>query len=1004
MSAAVLFRRRLARLNRPLGELFRPFACFSWFFKASRGTFNSRGLFLGEIHKLGAIGRCFKPRFFFASFHRIYSLFSSAFRLNFYLGLLLLAVFLFCPLLSRADADWKNLSTGRFIVFFKPGYELQARLALSNLEHYRPMAEKLTGNQEPPLTAFIIQDMGTSTNGLTDPANGIIQLFTFDAPSRDLPGENWWADVCPHEYVHRLHLSRREGVPGFLAGLGGNLFNPNLLLPDWIIEGIAVFGESQVSPYSGRLNDGFYDAYFAVCAKEGRFPSLLRANFAPLEYPTDIMYEAGGEFHRYLADTYGKEKFADFYGDTSGNLLSYLSPFLPCLALDAAAGKSFGGKSLPALWKDWEEELKKSKGNFEPDGERLTRRGWHQRFLQAANGRLYYERSSPVKTGTYSSFTFEEIVELEPDGEKERVLVSTTSGISAPIRVHDNRLYYSTYEWKGGYANTLTYGVESRLRVMDLASGRDRLLFEGPLRTFGLLPDGRILLSVDRRDGFGSDLSVLDPASGRPKRLFLLDRLVDEIVADENRIVVTAKKEWGQYNLFELDMEKGALTPVLPSPFLERNPQLTDNKLIFNANFNRQYRVYEYDFDGQKLSRLTSTGYAAWPAADEASGRLYFVGLNPEGFDLYRRRVEPKEIELPGDPASPAPEINLEEAEVRTGGYWENLAWLPPKALHFPVGRFDSDRSWLGLGLVGCDALNQFTYAALPAYDFKNNRMAVDFAVSDLFLAPWVWAVEYTQIENRELFIQTAYPFLMRVSPGMTTLTAGCAFDSGDGFNKAEISPFVFTAYTFPLTRFSAWLAVPLERKSFYSDLDRTGAYVYVQVRQYLPSSELRLGGVYIRDAQNTDSVFPTLRGYSDCLGGSEGWAASADYSIPLLKIHWGLWNPSFYFEDLVFDAFTDGARDSLGNSQWSYGAELHLEAKFFNTWTGLPGDLGLRVSRTKEGENTFEVLLNFGLGFYFLDGPEQTPLESGAWKKPRGMPLFDRMRRAVGRSGESPR
>jgi hypothetical protein len=917
-----------------------------------------------------------------------------AFQLKFFLCLFLFSAFLFIPSPARADADWKSLNTSRFIVFYRPGYELQAKLALQNLEYYRPMVEKITGNREPPLTAVVIQDMGTNTNGLTDPANGILQLFTFDATSRDLPGENWWADVGSHEYIHRLHLSRKEGVPGFLAGLGGNLFNPNLLLPDWIIEGIAVFGESQVSPYSGRLNDGFYDAYFAVCAKENRFPQLLKANFVPLEYPTDIMYEAGGSFHQYLADTYGKEKFADFYGDTSGNLLSYLSPFLPCLALDPAAGESFGGKSLPELWKDWEKTQQNREGSFMPDGERLTRRGWHHRFLQVANGRLYYERLYTIKTGFHSAFTFEEIVEREADSGRERVLVSTTSGISAPIRIRDRKLYYSAYEWKGGYANTLTFGVESRLYEKDLASGRDRLLFEGPLRTFGMLPDGRILLSMDRRDGFGSDLTALDQVSGLKKPLLQLDLLVDEIVVDKNRVMVTAKKQWGQYNLFELDMEKGGLQPILPSPFLERNPQLAGDKLLFNANFDRQYRIYEYDLKTKKLSRLTSSGYAAWPALDEAVGRLYFAGLNPGGLDLYQRNPEPLEVDLPEDAESPPPEINLAEAGVKPGGYLDNLGWLLPKAFHFPVGRFDSGRSWLGLGLVGADALNHFTYAALPVYDFLGNRPTVDFAVSNLFFAPWVWAVEYTQIESRELYVQTAYPFLMRISPGMTGLTLGCVFDSGDGFIKAEISPFVYTAYSFPATRASALLTVPLERKSFFSGMDRTGTYAYVWLRQYLPSSELRLTGLYIRDPRNNETVFPTLRGYPDCLGGREGWAASADYSIPLVQIRWGLWNPSVYFEDLVFDVFSDQTADNHGNFQWSYGAELHLETKLFNTWTGVPCDLGARFSRTREGEVSYETFFSINIGLSLTGDSTQAPLDSGAWKKPKGMPPLDRMQK----------
>lgn len=53
--------------NRPLRWFFRQFAYFPWLPPLPEVIFNSRGLFLGEIHKLGAIGRCFKPRIFFTS-------------------------------------------------------------------------------------------------------------------------------------------------------------------------------------------------------------------------------------------------------------------------------------------------------------------------------------------------------------------------------------------------------------------------------------------------------------------------------------------------------------------------------------------------------------------------------------------------------------------------------------------------------------------------------------------------------------------------------------------------------------------------------------------------------------------------------------------------------------------------------------------------------------------------------------------------------------------------
>ncbi len=910
------------------------------------------------------------------------------FRLFFLFG----AVFFLAPGTARSGWDWKTLKTGSFVVFYKPGYELQAWKALQVLEHFKPSVEKLTGNHVPPLSAIVIQDMGTYSNGLTDPVDRVIQLFTYSSSSLELPAENWWMDVGVHEYTHMLHLNHVSGLPGLITRWAGNSADPNLELPDWIDEGFAVYSESQPSPYSGRLNDGFFDAYLLASAKDNRFPSLMKASYTPLEYPDDTVYEAGGGFHKYLAQTYGEEKFSEFYSSYGGNLLSYLSPILPCLSLDPSAEKAFGGKSIPELWEDWRKSIGPQAGDFKEEGEQLTRRGWSLDGLQISGGKLYYKTAYTIKTGIFDGYTFHEIMERDLDFGKERKLVSTST-LGPSLRARGGKLYYSLFELKEGFANTLNYGYDFSLHEKDPASGQDRVLMEDSYRAFEVLPNGRILYSKDRRENFGSNLYSWDPSDGKRKFLFSLDFMVDEIISDEKRVVVTAKREYGQYNLYMLDLEKGFLKPLVPSAFLERNPQLEGNHLYFNANFNKCYGLYRYDFSTRKLSRLTDSGYAASPAYDPEKDQLYYAGLNSYGNDLYRVPPKPKSYRLKTTRSTPEPGFELNRADVKEGGYTDNLGWMAPQAFHFPLGEFSSGRSWIGLGLVGTDALYQFAYTLLPAYDFQDHHAKIDLDLSNLFFSPWVSAVEYTEINSRELLFQTAYPLVLKVSPGLDQLDLGLDLD--DDFTKTEWDPFLIQSYYFPSTSLSLLLTTPLERESWGSYRDRTGAYAYLTLKQYLPHSELEVGWVGIEDQQNNDTVFPTLRGYANALGGLKGMTASVDYAVPVFNIHGGLWNPSFYFEDLVLDAFSDGAFDELNQSQWSFGAEIHLETKLTCAFTGIPADLGFRYSHTQEGSDSLEGFFNFNLSF-LLSAFKDMPLESGAWRQGPGMPPLGRMQRFV--------
>ena len=904
-----------------------------------------------------------------------------------------LAALTLMPASSFADGDWLNLKTDHFIVFYKPGHEWQAWEALKNLEHFRPQVMKLTGNDDPPLTAISIQDAGEFSNGLTDPVDYNIELFTEPpAASGFLADENWWALVPTHEYTHMCHLSRSFGFPGFLSQAFGNFFNPNNELPSWAEEGYAVYSESQVSPYSGRLSDGFFDDYLGVSEQEGRFPSLLKATFVPLEYPYDVMYEAGSGFYRYLAQTYGESKFADFYQDYDTNFLSYASGLFPLVGLDAAAEKNFKDKSLPTLWKDFEDSVKSQGGDFEPDGEALSHEGWDLEGLAVADGHLYYERSYPVKTGTYSWFYFNEIRDRDTRTGKTRVLVSTTTSFTAPLRIHGNKLYYAVSEVKPGYDNTASYGYFSILHEKDLTSGKDQELLRGQIRGFDALPDSRILFSTDRADAFGSELRVYDPASGTEQLLFKLDWLVDEIAAEEGHIVVTAQKSWGLYNLCALDLEKGELTPLVPSPFLERNPQLAGDKLYFNANFGRKYALYEYDFNDSRLSRLTQKGYAAWPAVDEEEGRVYFSGLNSWGLDLYSRDYDPQTYRLAEAPPSAEPVYDLKEDQVQKGGYGDNLARLNPKLFHAPYAYFDNNHQLAGLAFAGTDALYQFEYAALPTYNFLDNRVEADLAMTSLFFAPFTCAVEYFGIDDNTLFLQGAYPLLVQLSPGMTQLEVGTNLDFGS--TGTELDPFLNVSFSYPGTGASAFLTTPVQRDDWGSTRNRTAAYVYASLAQYLPQSQLVLSGIWMEDLQATSTVFPTLRGYSGALSGTQGLALSEDYSVPLFQIRDGLWNPSLYFQDLVLDLFSDQAFDNLGGSQWAYGAALHLETKFFNTYTGYPEDLGVRVSHNDSGENRVEGF--FDVYDWVLGTFARTPLASGAWTLPSGAPPLDKMERFI--------
>ena len=819
--------------------------------------------------------------------------------------------------------------------------------------------EALTANTRRHVQVAL-QDMGGLVNGLTDPLNEVLQLFLYPPPARmNLTGEDWPALLSTHEYTHELNLDLSGGLQGLLFRLGGNSLNFNLANPPWAVEGIAVYSESQVSPFSGRLNDGFMDAQLLAAAMDGKFPSLMKGTFEPWEYPGGTRYITGGGFHSYLAKTYGQDKLTDFYKRHSSIFGQFFSPVFPALGMDHAARKAFG-KSIPDLWRDWRKEEEAAFRDDSGEGESLTHRGWDIGDVKVWEGKVYLERMTPVKTTVHGGFTFNEIQVVDPGTGRTRVVVSTTSGFAGALKFSGGKLYYSTQEYKRGYSNTTGFGYWARLYEKDLKTGGTRFLFTDQFRAYERLPGGDWIYSRDRNDAFGSVILRWSPSDGKSRELFRTDLLVDELVGDGDRLVVTAQGAWENYGVYRVDLNKQALTPLVRTPFLQRVDGLYGDQVLFTANYGKRFSIYEYDLKSRKVTRLTRGPFASTPALDARDGTLYYSGLTARGNDLFRLKPDPQAFSLPKDRATIPPTYELQDSDIRHGGYGDNLARLAPRILHIPYYYDIPGEHSAGIALAGGDAVYDLpAYTVLAGWDIARKRPMSSFAAVNQFAY-----LQYADaFDQRFLQGELFYPLALQLNPGLSSWWVGLRWNLHERFARREWTPYSSFGFQWAKSQWGLTFQSPMERKSWGSLVDRTGLYTDLTWRQYLKGSEFRLWGRWLRDRDNPDLPFLQLRGYQGELLSREGEQGSLDFSAPILKIRQGLWNPCFYVEDLVLDLFTDRAWGNEGRIQWSYGAELHLESSL--TTAAVPLDLGLRFAETqgKDWELVALVSYNFNLG-----------------------------------------
>lgn len=874
--------------------------------------------------------------------------------MNFHKKVIISYFFLICIFSTSAFSfsDWKAFKTDHFTVYYKPAMRNKAVKVINSLEFYREKTEKLTGNSRKG-TIIVLEDAGAVSNGYTDIINDRIHLYQFAPSGGDLAYSiDWLSSVGVHEYTHMLTNTNAGGLPKDLVSVFGNIFYPNAILPSWAMEGIAVYSESNTLPFSGRLNAGYFGAYLGTRVGESRFPSLLDASFSPFEYPLSMApYIYGSGFFDYLSKKYGETKFSEFFSEYGKDI--------PIIDIDLATKRIFG-KTFPQLWKDWQDQEEGAAAGTVIDGEKVTDKGWKIESPVISGGKLFFSHVYPVKTGVFKIYWLNDIFEKDLKSGEERVVVSSSiSGggdfvrsVGSDIKIKNNKLYYLESYTRPGYDNASLagQGLSYILHEKDLLSGKDKALFNDDIRDFEIIDNGNILYSKDIKNGEGSKLILYDKDRAEMKEVLSSAYLIGHISEEKGRIIVSAKKEFENFSVYELDLDRGELKPLVHSPYYEGEAKIVGDKVYFSANYGGKMRIYAYDLAKQKIFSVVNGDYATGPCIDENNGDIYFIGLNSKGMNIYKKKEQPVEFDIPQNYFPVPPDFAYEEKDLKEGGYAENMTRLLPN-LRLPFFYADSSGSIAGLYLRGSDAIGDISYLGIFAQDFSKNRVKTKFSLKTSYLAPVSASITYSDEDLKRVDVDLSLPIISRSSVGLDRIDMGLSASDFDDFTRKQLGPYFALGFGFPRTYLTASLWILAERKSWGSTLDRTGIYSLAGIKHLFWSNEIDLLAFGIHDPQNTSTVFPVIRGYQAALTDKKGAVVSASVSRILLSVRRGGVYDSFYIDDISGSLFTDNAFADSGVSQNSYGGEIHLEFKaFFNADFGL----GYAVNKEKSGTAYF--------------------------------------------------
>ena len=166
--------------------------------------------------------------------------------------------------------DWRTIVTPHFRVNYPAEYEAMARLAAGYAEEAHQTLSPWLDSVPEQRTELTLLDSEDTVNGFGFPLpNNQIFIYLTSPPADELMGkyDSWLRDLLMHEYTHVLHMEKTAGYPALLKRIVGRSYFPNMIVPIFMLEGLAVHTETKHST-GGRGRDTAYKTYLRMAALE----------------------------------------------------------------------------------------------------------------------------------------------------------------------------------------------------------------------------------------------------------------------------------------------------------------------------------------------------------------------------------------------------------------------------------------------------------------------------------------------------------------------------------------------------------------------------------------------------------------------------------------------------------------------------------------------------------------------------------------------------------------
>jgi hypothetical protein len=714
-------------------------------------------------------------------------------------GLMLLAVVLHAPAAFALDPnlDWHTLDSEHFTLVYHSGEEKLA-------QHMLDVAEQAAARLDPWLNwvpeekvQLVLTDHMDLPNGLTTPLpRDNVQLFV--SPPDDVDSledfDDWFRLLITHEYTHVLQLDQVSGVPGFIRHhiLGREeLLFPGIYNPTMLVEGLAVYDETDALAGVGRGQSSLYAMYMRAEVQRGVRPWSQVTMAGVTQWPGGTLpYLYGVNFYQFAEATYGKRSIPALVNNYNHDLL----PFMVGRNMEG----SFDGDDVPDAWPKFEDYLQKRYGAapYAPgtalrEGERLTTHGYETASPRAAaDGRVFYVRDDWQRHPALMVWE---------QGKGSRELADTFGPTRLDWNPKAGVLMARPEICREYYYNFDLYKV-------DPDSGHvTRLTHCGRYHYGSWSPDGSHIAAVHQELG-QSSLVILDGEGQDPHTVW--SGSDGEILGgidwspDGEHVAAALWRPGRRWALEEFSLSTGQWRVLVADVGDVADPEYMPDgsAVLFTADAGGVYNLRRIQRDSGALTTLTRVYTGAFSPTTGKDGDIYYLGYTADGYDLYRLSAG----SALGDAVTPAhrdyatlPPAPHVEAEHGKYSPWVSL--LP--AYWSPEAGYGDNYALVGAQTSGSDALGVHVYAADVNYEFEHGLVGGSFLYTYAdrlqFLAARLYTIDTFNDSDRTLLRirhedklqglwQRPWPSLERT----LTFSVGAAGESdGDNYDASTPEP-----------------------------------------------------------------------------------------------------------------------------------------------------------------------------------------------------------------------